>query len=357
MPAALKILYMLHDSRRSGVPAVAASFIRYAAAAGVEPTVLFAHDGVYSEELSAAGIQVVTLGARTPFFWRFKRFLMNLLLIVHGRKFDLIHIHSTQLLWSVLFARMLGLRVVYHLHELPHQIGLFLRMAIAAADCVVFCSQTCAAHFAGVTARKRQTIVNAMQFHKDPPLLHDKGNHRIVMAASINRNKGQDLLLEAFALLDDPKAELWLYGAVGLSARGYVKRLKKRVSALGLENRVHFPGPTSNVHEVFSGAAVVVHTSWTESFGMALVEAMSCGVPVIAHDLEGMAEVVVDGVTGYLIKPGDIEMLVSRLGLLLEDPEIRNRIGGAAYLSVRERFDIISRSQEYRNLYQGLCQS
>ncbi|HEY6871432.1 MAG TPA: glycosyltransferase family 4 protein [Geobacteraceae bacterium] len=355
MAKPLKVLYLLHDSRRSGVPAVAVNFIRLAATIGVEPTVLFAYDGVYARELRGAGIPVTTLGGRTPFWWRAKRFLMNGYLATWAKRFDVIHIHSIKLAWSVLVARWLGARVVFHIHELPRRIGWLLRGAISAADEVVFCSETCAAHFAGVPARRRRTIVNAVHFPEHPPVRHEGAGRKVVMAGSINKNKGQDLLLQAFARLRSEEAELWLYGTTGLSAHGYVRELKRYAKAHGVAERVYFPGPTPDVFRVFAEASVVVHTSWTESFGMALVEAQSCGVPVIAHDLEGMREVVVDGVTGYLIEPGNVAALSERLDQLLADPELRNRLGGAGYAMVRDRFSMAARAPEYLSLYREVC--
>jgi glycosyltransferase involved in cell wall biosynthesis len=351
----LKVLYVLHDSRRSGVPAVAAAFIRQAGQAGVTPTVLFAHDGVYADDLKREGIPVVTMGARTPFLWRSKRFLLNLFLLGRGKEFDVIHIHSIKLVWTVLFAKRLGLKVVFHLHELPRKISGSLRSAMAVADQIVFCSETCAAHFVGIPVRAKRTIVNAMAFTNSPPVIHcQAGRLKIVMAASLNKNKGQDILLKAFARLQNRDAELWLYGTTGLSAHGYVCSLKKFAAEHGITDRVFFPGPTVDVMAVFAETAVMVHTSWTESFGMALVEAQSCGVPVIAHDLEGMREVVEDGVTGYLIEPGNVAELTGRLDELLSDYALRERMGGAGYRSVRKRFAIGSRVPEFIELYQHM---
>ena len=348
---------MLHDARRSGVPAVAASFLRCARGSGVEPTVLFAYHGVYADDLRRAGVPVLTLGARTPFLWRLKRFLMNGYLLTAARSYDVIHIHSTKLLWSVFLARWLGARVVFHLHELPRRIGWPLKAAIAAADCAVFCSETCAAHFAAVPARRRRTLVNAMQFGDEAPVRHQGAGGKVVMVASLNKNKGQHLLLQAFARLRNREAELWLYGTTGLSAHKYVHDLKQLAEKEGVAQRVHFPGPTPDVFRVLADAAVLVHTSWTESFGMALVEAQSCGVPVIAHDLEGMREVVQDGVTGYLIEPGNVEELARRLDQLLAGPELRQRLGQAGYAMVRQRFAIEQRAPEYAALYREICSS
>lgn len=355
MTEPLKILYLLHDSRRSGVPAVAAHFIRRATSLGLAPTVLFAYDGIYAQELRAAGIAVATLGGRTPLLWRAKRFLMNFFLVARGREFDAVHIHSLKLAWSVLVGRLMGLRVVFHLHELPRRINWLLRLAIGSADCVVFCSRTCAEHFSAVPRKRSRVIVNALDVTDRPAALHTKENARIVMVGSINGNKGQDLLLRAFAQLNNRDAELWLYGTVGLSAHKFVRDLKVFAETAGVAGRVFFPGPTSDAYAVFSRAALVVHTSWTESFGMALVEAESCGVPVIAHNIEGMREVVADGRSGYLIPPGDVDALAARIDELLADPALRSRMGAAGQALVRERFCMELRDDEYLQLYRELC--
>jgi glycosyltransferase involved in cell wall biosynthesis len=355
MSERLKILYMLHDSRRSGVPTVAAHFIRRASSLGLDSTVIFAHDGIYAQELRSEGISVVTLGGRTPFVWRIKRFLMNFFLLIHGNEFDVIHIHSLKLSWSVLIAKLLGLRVIFHLHELPRSIGWLLRTAIGAADCVVFCSRTCAEHFRAVPAKKKALLVNALELTDQMVVVHTQENKRIVMVASINRNKGQELVLRAFSRLKNRDAELWLYGTTGLSAHRYVHELTMFAERAGVADRVFFPGPTNDVFSILSQAAVVVHTSWTESFGMALVEAQSCGIPVIAHDLEGMREVVVDGVTGYLIPPGDVDSLVTRIDGLLADPVLRTRMGAEGWAMVRERFGIEQRTEAYLQLYREVC--
>lgn len=356
MGVPIKVLYLLHDSRRSGVPAVAANFIRLAASVDVEPTVFFAYDGVYAQELSAEGICVLTLGGRSPFVWRIKRFLMNWILLTQGRRFDIVHAHSLKMTWSVLVAKWLGLKVVFHVHELPRRVGWAVRRAMICADEVVFCSDTCAEHFANIPARRRRTIVNALPLSVSTPARRGGVRPKVVMVASLNRNKGQDLLLQAFARLPDKNAELWLYGTTGLSAHSFVRGLKRFAKEHGIADRVFFPGPTAEVLEVFAGATLVVHTSWTESFGMALVEAQSCGVPVVAHALEGMREVVADGVTGYLVRPGDVDELAARIQELLGNAELRERMGAAGSRMVQERFTMQRRVAEYRNLYEEVCQ-
>ncbi|QWV92761.1 glycosyltransferase [Geomonas oryzisoli] len=352
----VRVLHVLHDSRRSGVPAVAANLILALDRSTVTASALFAYEGIYSEELRARGVQVWSMGKRVPFLWRLNRFLMNFKLATLLGSFDVVHAHSVKCALHVIVAKALGATVIYHLHELPRTVGPLLRRAIATADCVVFCSNTCAAHYSAVPARSRRVLVNAVDPASFPPVV-ETPRRRIVMVASINKGKGQNLLLEAFSKLTQKDVELYFYGTTGLSAHGYVAGLKREVQTRGLAGRVFFPGPTADIRSVLKESTLLVHTSWKESFGMALVEAMASGVPVIAQDLEGMREVVVDGVTGYLVPPGDVEGLSGRISKLLDDPSLRSRFGAAGRALVQEKYNMESRVPEYvelcRDLYAG----
>lgn len=355
MSAPIKVLYMLHDARRSGVPAVVSSLISALDPARVKPSVLFAYEGVYAADLRQRAVEVKCFARRFPFLWRFNRFLFNLHLLGWARRFDIIHVHSVKLACSVIFAKWLGAKVVFHLHELPGRIGPILKLALRMADRVVFCSFTCQDHFRSAECGEKRIILNAITLPDCTAPRQEPAVPTIVMVGSLNGGKGQDLLLKAFSRLPDKAAVLYFYGTVGLSAHKYVFDLKRFVKTHGLAERVFFAGPTSDVWKVLRNATILVHTSWRESFGMALLEAMSCGVPVIAHDLEGMREVVADGVTGYLVPPGCVDELAARISELLENPELRQRLGSAGYAMVRERFDMKKRVDEYYTLYRELA--
>lgn len=350
----LKVLYMLHDSRRSGVPAVMASLIRSLDRSQVEPSALFAYDGIYAQELRGESLDVWTMGKRSPLIWRFKRFLMNVRLLLLAKRFDIVHVNSVKLALSVLVARCLGAKVVFHLHEKVGRFGCLLVRAMAMADCVVFCAANCADHYSAVPARRKRTILNAVRVPENvsPPSV---ARQKIVMFGSINKNKGQDLLLKAFSLIGDRDAELYFYGTVGLSAHGFVWSLKKYVAENGLSSRVFFPGPTTEAQKVFREATVLVHSSLNECMSISILEAMSYGVPVIANDITGMDEIIKDGVNGFLVKPGDVKALADRINRVLDDPGLRAAVGAAERSTVREQFDMTRRAEDFVSLYRELA--
>jgi glycosyltransferase involved in cell wall biosynthesis len=175
------------------------------------------------------------------------------------------------------------------------------------------------------------------------------------MFGSINKNKGQDLLLLAFARLSRQDVELTIYGTVGLSAHGYVRGLKTFIEENGLSGRVFFPGPTNDAEGVLRKATLLVHSSLNECLSISVLEAMAHGVPVIANDIPGMNEVICDGVNGFLVETGNIEMMAERIDLILGDPALRAQMGEAGQQTVREKFNMEQRVEEFMSLYEEIC--
>jgi glycosyltransferase involved in cell wall biosynthesis len=105
-----------------------------------------------------------------------------------------------------------------------------------------------------------------------------------------------------------------------------------------------------SVHRTCYGKQVAV----SELLGLSTLEAMASGTPVVASRTGGLVEVVVDGVTGYLVEPGDVQGLRSRLALLLSDPGHAHRMGDAARTRVSERFTWDACAQRCLGVYRDV---
>jgi len=125
-------------------------------------------------------------------------------------------------------------------------------------------------------------------------------------------------------------------------------------SQLGVRERVVVLGNQEQVVPLLSVADLFLLPSEQESFGLAALEAMACGVPVIASDTGGLPEVVVDGECGFLCTPGDVEAMASRALRLLRDPELLERFREAAVQRVRAHFCAKRVVPQYEALYQGV---
>ena len=136
-----------------------------------------------------------------------------------------------------------------------------------------------------------------------------------------------DRLVRAFAILVGmvARARLVIVGD-GAERPG----LETLVVELGLAGRVRFAGWQADTPAWYAAADAVVLTSDREGTPLALIEAAAAGRPVVAGDVGGVADVVLDGVTGFVVDPTDEAAFADRLGRLAVDPELRERLGRAA---------------------------
>lgn len=124
--------------------------------------------------------------------------------------------------------------------------------------------------------------------------------------------------------------------------------LEAKAFALGLEGRVLFPGWRKDAAAWLAAADAFVMTSLWEGLPRALVEAMKTGLACLCYDADGVTDILKDGVNGVVVKAGDVDALAERLTRVLQDDELRARLGRAAGAAIGPEFDIdgMVRSQE-----------
>jgi len=127
---------------------------------------------------------------------------------------------------------------------------------------------------------------------------------------------------------------------------------ERRARDLGVHDDVRFLGKQDPVEEILSIADVFLMPSGSETFGLAALEAMSCRVPTVASDVGGLRELVVDGETGFLCPPDDLDAFTERTRMLLEDDERRERMADAARTRAIDVFDIDRVVPRYEDYYE-----
>ncbi len=175
------------------------------------------------------------------------------------------------------------------------------------------------------------------------------GQRRVLLGVvgQLSPWKGQDTAIGALALLRDQgvDAHLLLVGSAvfvapstRLDNEAYVARLHDLVTRLGLGDRVSFLGERSDVPEIMRALDVLLSPSVQEPFGRAVIEAMAMEVPVIATTVGGPAEIVTDGVQGYLRPPGEPRAWAQAVAMLVADPELAADMGRRGRERVLEAF-------------------
>ncbi|WP_328837579.1 glycosyltransferase family 4 protein [Streptomyces europaeiscabiei] len=241
-----------------------------------------------------------------------------------------------------------------HLRHDAHtkQLRKVLARHYRALDAIV---TTTAADAAVYRARMKLPGVRVMSVPNIVPasgVVPSDGTAPVIAAAGrLARGKRFDLLLEAFARVaaKEPDWQLRIYGG------GKQKdRLETLIQDLRLADQAHLMGPHTPIEEEFARASIVVSASDAESFGMTLVEAMRCGVPVISTDCPlGPAEIITDGTDGRLVPVDDPHALAEAILDLTADPDLRRAMGRAALASAH-RYDAAPIVARYEQLFAEL---
>lgn len=186
----------------------------------------------------------------------------------------------------------------------------------------------------------------------EPGLAPADGTGKWVVAAGrLAPVKRYDLLIRAFAKVsaERPDWRLRIYGGGAQHAK-----LRALIDRLGLYNHIYLMGPANPLDPEWAKGSIAAVTSSMESFGMTIVEAMRCGLPVVSTDCpHGPAEIIDNGVDGRLVPTGNIDSIAAALLDLINDDELRQRMGRAA-LEGSARFDPSRVAGRYESLFTDL---
>lgn len=172
------------------------------------------------------------------------------------------------------------------------------------------------------------------------------------IAGRLASEKGHELLLNCFKRLCDryDHLKLRIAGSGPLDSR-----LKELAKSLNLENKVEFCGYQSDMAAFLKTIDIFVLSSHYEGFGLVLVEAMASGIPVVATDVGGVSEVVVDGKTGLIVPSGQADELTMGIEYFISHPKLCYSFGQKGREHVMNRFSLIKMAKDHVDLYHASC--
>ena len=273
---------------------------------------------------------------------------------------DVVHLHTGRAIWlGGLAARLAGLpaittrrmdRAVRRGWRTRLIYGSLVQRAVAISPAVAARLRE-----GGVPAALVRTICSAVDPRSLEPSRRPQATRGaeglaqdeqlLLCLASLVPRKGVDVLLRALARLAERPA-LWIAGD-GPERSG----LEKLSQQLGVASRVRFLGARSDAADLLAACDVFVLPSRLEGLGVAALEAMAAGRPVVASKVGGLAESVIEGRTGLLVPPDDPVALAGALQRLLEDGELRRELGAAGPDRVAEGFLPEQMVEAYESLY------
>lgn len=351
----MKILHVYSGNLYGGVEATLVVLARARASfPDVEPEFALCFDARLARELRASGTPVHVLGgvraSRPQTVFRARRALRGLL---KERRPDFVMCHSA---WSYsLFSattRRAGYPVGFWLHDAVRGTHWTERWArLRAPDIVIYNSE-----FTGSTVRRVFSRARAELLHcpVSPPAVQapreavrrefgvPPETAVIVQIGRLERWKGHALLLHALGFLGDlPGWECWIVGgAQRTPEKTYAAQLKTLAVSRGVHTRVRFLGERDDIGSILAGAEIFCQpNAQAEPFGVAIIEALYAGVPVVATDMGGPTEIINGHGCGLLVRARRPDEFALALRSLIENPARRRAMGAAGPARARALCD------------------
>ncbi len=382
------ILVVHHDADLYGSDKSLLRTLRALKASALTPIVALPHEGPLVPLLRAESIEVhigpvgkltrqllkpQALPAVAVDMFRAVRFISR---IVAGRNVVLAYSNSVAVLGGALWSLLHGVPRLWHVREIViapkiAAWGFPLMLRVLGGWCVCNSNAT-RSWIIGERpslASRSSVIWNGLEEMQLPePVAAEafRASHGlaaddvvVTLVGRINRWKGQDVLIRAAGLLKSRGVENVRYLVVGDVADGQVhfrERMLAQIRDAGLEGVVQWLPFTAEVDVVWAASDIgVVPSTEPEPFGRVAIEAMAHELPVVASAHGGLAEIVENGATGYLVPPGDVEMLANVIAQLVVDPTLRRTLGAAGRVRQRLLFSQEKHDEELLKLMSSLA--
>jgi glycosyltransferase involved in cell wall biosynthesis len=397
-----RILYIHHGKGIGGAPLSLLYLIRQIDRAQYEPVVLCLYESSAADLYRDAGVEThIARGIRTfdhstllwynlrrPWRlpWRLLTFwpsVKNTRRAVMALQPDLVHLNSAQLAPSAIGAHQAGVPVVWHVREqiASGYLGIrqrWLKRAIARyGDRVIaICQNDADQLMQNGRVRVVYNFVDFDQFdrHLEPGAIRQElglGSERrlVVMLGGVNPAKGTWEFVRALprVLQRIPGAHFLVLGhfpgfrdnrgikaALVRALYGYQHKIERFIRQQDLAAHITFTGARRDVPQVMAATDVIVFPSTVPHFARPIIEAGAMAKPVVASDLGGPRELVVDGETGFLVPPSDPKALADAMVRILSDDDLARRMGETGYQRARQLFDAKVNAQQTVAVYEEL---
>jgi glycosyltransferase involved in cell wall biosynthesis len=225
---------------------------------------------------------------------------------------------------------------------------------IAVSDAVAESLRRC-----GVVQPSKITVVhNGIDIDRFDGLVARGGDGRMLVGTvgHLAPIKGHDVFIRAAALIAVRRRDVH-FVVIGEDKSPQMPNrrwLESLVDELGLNGIVDLPGWRGDMPAALSSLTLFVSAARSEPFGLAIVEAMAAGLPVVAAASEGAVEIIEDGISGKLVPADDPQAMAQAINDLLGDPHERSRLGTNARLAARERFSLQRMASDTERVYREL---
>lgn len=240
-------------------------------------------------------------------------------------------------------AKLLGRKVIWHIHGEEQLQNILGKASVTAADKVIVVSNTLVTRYKEQLPRWKEKFVPVLN-GVEVTGYEQKAENKMFTISMVGRlveGKRQDLAILACARLLQMgyQVQLQILGEKPTWHNdNYLESLQSLVNQYGISNSVFFLGWVENPFNTLRQSDVLILPSDTEGMPLSIIEGMAIGLPCIATNVGGVPELILDGETGFLIEPGNVNELVDKLQFLLDHPIVCEQMGKRAVARYKTHF-------------------
>jgi len=264
--------------------------------------------------------------------------------IIKKDHIDIIYTNTITKISGAIAAKLYGIPHIWHIREIlkdhplksPFSFDTTFKLVDQLSDRIITNSRSVAQQFSAVSQNKVEVVYNAIDTNTFAKAESDNRLHNelsiafdcplIGIIGTIHKHKNHEDAVKAFGYLKQRGFDAILV-IVGQDDGEYKNVLVDLAKALDLEDRVAFLGFRHDIPEIVKELDIVLVPSLAEPFGRTTIEAMAAGKPVVSTNTGASPEIVVDGVTGYLVPPRNPEKMAEAIMKILSDPKMAKKMG------------------------------
>jgi len=360
----VKVLFFTHSNKLSGGERSLFDIIRWLNRS-MDVSLVIPGEGSLSEVVEKEGVRVYRIppspvfnikrgkiGIRDIFYAReLDRIAGFISSIINREGYNVLYTNSQKahIIGALVKLRMRRVKLIWHFRDiLEGKAGLLMNALSLIPDTIISISKAVDRQF----LRKTEVVYNAISLPDRIKPAQLPGRFRIGCVGQIAEGKGQMNFIRVMEGIEDDGVVGYILGGAIFEEQEYLELLEKTIMERGLEKKIKILGWKDNVYDYFSGFDLLIHMpEKPEPFGRVIVEAMALGIPVIAHDIGAVKEVVGDA--GIIVNFRDYDALKHRVKQLLTDKELYEDLRRKGKERYSEMFRIERLIEELKGIIAG----
>ncbi|MBI5326788.1 MAG: glycosyltransferase [Deltaproteobacteria bacterium] len=328
------------------------------------PIVVCPEEGELVNKLKETGIETVVMPSR-----RFRhlsiRFIIKLLRLFKEKNIAIVHTDApAETFYAGVAARLLGIPLVWHIRVSNGNKVINSLLSYLCAK-LILVAKSLESRFPYLNSNKLVPIINGINVEEFDAFSRtdirkeigtDKDTVVIGCIGRIEEMKGQEYLVRAIDIVSRERRDFRVL-LIGEADETYYKDIMALMDSLNITMLFSYLGYRTDTAGIIKDVDILVSSSFQEGLSRVILEAMAAGKPVIATDVGGTGEAVIDGINGYIIHPGNYNALAETILNLLSSPEKRKEMGTQGRQRVEHLFSLTDNINKTEQLYLSILKN